>query len=132
MDFLQRISKEEKKAHVILLTSESFMVSWLQRGNGDRVIKVMVLGDLSHEEAERFVRGGKMEDLNGEEEFWPGWISQYPELRMNDDEWKKVFEACGGSIWDLCRCVNSAGSTESWQEGEKREVNKQTKLNIGY
>ena len=132
VDFLQRISKQAQKAHVVLLTSESFMVSWLQRGNGDTIFKVMVLGNLSAEEAEKFVRGGKIKDVNGEEEFWPGWISQYPKLQMNDDEWKKVFKACGGSIWDLSRCVNSAGSTESWQEGERREVNKQTKLNIDF
>ena len=132
MDFLQRISKEEKKAHVILLTSESFMVSWLQRGNGDKVFEVMVLGDLTEEEAESFVRGGEIEGVNGGVEFWPGWISQYPELQMNDDEWKKVFEACGGNILDLSRCVNSTSRTGSWEKGERREVNKQTKLNIGY
>jgi hypothetical protein len=138
MDFLQRISKEEKKAHVILLTSESFMVSWLQRGNGDKVFEVMVLGDLSEEEAESFVRGGEIEEaesfvrggeiagVNGGVEFWPGWISQYPELQMNDDEWKKVFEACGGNILDLSRCVNSASRTGSWEEGERREMNKQS------
>ena len=122
MDFLQRISKEEKKAHVILLTSESFMVSWLQRGNGDKVFEVMVLGDLTEEEAESFVRGGEIEGVNGGVEFWPGWISQYTELQMNDDEWKKVFEACGGNILDLSRCVNSASRTGSWEEGERREM----------
>ncbi|KAG7674720.1 hypothetical protein KSW81_006147 [Nannochloris sp. 'desiccata'] len=113
VDFLQRIAKQEKKAHVILLTSESFMVSWLQRGNGETVFEVIVLGDLPEEEAERFVRGGKMEDGNGEEEFWPGWISKYPKLEMNDDDWKEVFEACGGSMFTLSRCVNSAGRIKS-------------------
>ena len=74
-----------------------------------------------------------MEDLNGQVEFWPGYISQYPELQMSDDEWKKVFEACGGSIWDLSCCVDTAGSPAgSWEEGERWVVNKQTKLNIGY
>lgn len=132
VDFLQRISKEAEKAHVVLLTSESSMVSWLERGTGDKVFEVMVLGDLSQEEAKRFVRGGKMEDGNGEEEFWPGRISQYPKLQMNDGEWKKVFKVCGGNMWDLSCCVGTAGSTGSWEKGERREVNKQTKLNIGY
>ena len=132
VDFLQRISKEEKKAHVLFLTSESFMVSWLQKGHGDTIVEVMVLGDLSEEEAERFVRGGKMEDLNGREEFWPGLLSQYPNLQMNDESWKKVFEACGGSMYTLSRCVNYASRTGSWEKGERWVVNKQTKLNIGY
>ena len=122
VDFLQRIAKQEKKAHVILLTSESFMVSWLQRGNGETVFEVIVLGDLPEEEAESFVRGGEIEGVNGGVEFWPGWISQYPELQMKDDDWKKVFEACGGSMFTLSRCVNSAGSTGSWEEGERQEV----------
>ena len=132
MEFLQRISKQAREAHVVLLTTEYFMVPWLLRGNGDTVFEVIVLGDLSEEEAERFVRGGEIEGVNGGVEFWPGWISQYPELQMNDDEWKKVFEACGGNILDLSRCVNSTSRTGSWEKGERREVNKQTKLNIGY
>ena len=29
--FLKRICKEENKAHVILATSESFMITWLEK-----------------------------------------------------------------------------------------------------
>lgn len=121
LDFLQRISKERKKAHVVLLTSESSMVSWLAKeGMGDQVRQVMVLGDLSEEEAERLVRGGERKTESGNDEAWPGLISRSTTLTMNDTEWEKVYEACGGNIFNLSLCVKDVVNGNTWDQAITR------------
>lgn len=76
-----------------------------------------MLGDLSEEEAERLMRGGPGKDIDGKEEIWPGLISQSPALTMNDTEWKKVYQACGGNIYLLSTCVETTMGV-GWDEGK--------------
>ncbi|KAL4540125.1 hypothetical protein Ndes2437B_g01543 [Nannochloris sp. 'desiccata'] len=60
LNFLKRICKEQNKAQVILATSESFMVTWLEKNGFTPDSRMdVVLGDVTGEEALRFVVGGK-------------------------------------------------------------------------
>ncbi|KAL4518707.1 hypothetical protein Ndes2437B_g00790 [Nannochloris sp. 'desiccata'] len=56
LDFLIGISKQKLLAHVILATSDYFLANWLtQVGMTEDKFRVEVLGDLTEEEAEKFM-----------------------------------------------------------------------------
>ncbi|KAL4514591.1 hypothetical protein Ndes2526B_g04053 [Nannochloris sp. 'desiccata'] len=56
LDFLIGISKQKRLAHVILATSDYFLANWLtQAGMTEDKFEVEVLGDLTEEEAEKFM-----------------------------------------------------------------------------
>ncbi|KAL4514565.1 hypothetical protein Ndes2526A_g04025 [Nannochloris sp. 'desiccata'] len=58
LDFLIGISKQKRLAHVILATSDYFLANWLtQAGMTEDKFEVEVLGDLTEEEAEKFMYG---------------------------------------------------------------------------
>ncbi|KAL4525331.1 hypothetical protein Ndes2437A_g03799 [Nannochloris sp. 'desiccata'] len=58
LSFLVSISKEDRLAHVILATSDYFLANWLtQVGMTEDKFRVKVLGDLTKEEAEKFMYG---------------------------------------------------------------------------
>ncbi|KAL4539599.1 hypothetical protein Ndes2526A_g02626 [Nannochloris sp. 'desiccata'] len=60
--FLIGISKQKRQAHVILATSDYFLANWLtQVGMTRDKFRVEVLGDLTEEEAEKFVYGDGVE-----------------------------------------------------------------------
>ncbi|KAL4514599.1 hypothetical protein Ndes2437B_g00979 [Nannochloris sp. 'desiccata'] len=56
LNFLLSDSKEDRVAHVVLSTSDYFLANWLpQAGMTEDKFKVEVLGDLTEEEAQKFV-----------------------------------------------------------------------------
>ncbi|KAL4518499.1 hypothetical protein Ndes2437B_g00601 [Nannochloris sp. 'desiccata'] len=67
LSFLVSISKEDRLAHVILATSDYFLANWLtQVGMTEDKFEVEVLGDLTEEEAEKFMefQGGRKFAVN--------------------------------------------------------------------
>ena len=75
----------------------------------------LVLGELTREEALRYVRG---DGSNVSVKRWPGLISQserIPELRKED--WEKVWATCGGNMYLLGRSVDKAKIKQNWDEG---------------
>jgi hypothetical protein len=79
----------------------------------------VVLGDLTHEEALRFVVGGK--DSSGNE--WPGLIRAYENLpALHKEDWEKVWAMCGGNIKLLRTCVADADVSADWGEGKVLNV----------
>ncbi|KAH7615674.1 hypothetical protein NADE_007528 [Nannochloris sp. 'desiccata'] len=121
LDFIKRSCKEEHLAHVILATSEVFLVSWLEsQGFEENVRDDQVLGDLTSAEAFVYLCGGKVLNRNGVVEAWPGLIAQSKEtkkLGMTPEDWKKVWSVCGGNIQLLKVCVGYAKQSKSWEEG---------------
>ena len=78
----------------------------------------VVLGELTREEALRFVVGGK--DSSGNE--WPGLISAHEDLPpLLKEDWEKVWAMCGGNIKLLRRCVKDARQGD-WGKGKILKV----------
>ena len=145
LDFLRRICKEQNKAHVLLATSDSFMVSWLEKSKFHcciasllivfcfRIVTLylfadgfatdsrldVVLGELTREEALRFVVGGK--DSSGK--VWPGQISAFEGLpALHKEDWEKVWAMCGGNIKLLRICIDDADILGDWEKGKVLKV----------
>ncbi|KAG7667025.1 hypothetical protein KSW81_000773 [Nannochloris sp. 'desiccata'] len=123
IEFLKRSCKEEHLAHVVLASSEFFMISWLQNQGYDANSRDdQVLGDLTSAEAFVYLCGGKVLNRNGVLEDWPGLIAQSKEiktlaLKMTPEDWKKVWSVCGGNIHLLKICVGYAKQSKSWEKG---------------
>ncbi len=84
--------------------------------------RVEVLGDLTSDEAFVYVCGGKVRNMNGFEEDWPGLMAQSEEtlsLGMTPENWKKVWSVCGGNMYLLKNCVAAATQYNSWDKGKK-------------
>ena len=84
--------------------------------------RVEVLGDLTSAEAFVYVCGGKVNNREGNEEYWPGLIAQSEKtkkLGMTPEDWKKVWSVCGGNMYLLKKCVAYAKQYGSWEEGKQ-------------
>ena len=69
-----------------------------------------VLGDLTHEEALRYVVG------DGKE--WPGLISMSEDIpALHQKDWGMVWAICGGNMYQLRERVSEAGNSKDWVEG---------------
>ncbi|KAG7673396.1 hypothetical protein KSW81_006609 [Nannochloris sp. 'desiccata'] len=114
LNFLKRICKEQNKAQVILATSESFMVTWLEKNGFTPDSRMdVVLGDVTGEEALRFVVGGK--DSSGK--VWPGQINAFEDIPpLQKEDWVKVWAMCGGNIKLLRMCVSNADVLGDWEK----------------
>ncbi|KAG7673341.1 hypothetical protein KSW81_006555 [Nannochloris sp. 'desiccata'] len=121
LEFLKRICKEKKRAHIVLASSDFFMVSWLrQKGFDGTQRKVQVVGDLTSAEAFVYVCGGRVLNRKGFKEEWPGLMAQSKatkELGMIPEDWKKVWSVCGGNMYLLLNCVADATQYNSWDKG---------------
>ncbi|KAG7673829.1 hypothetical protein KSW81_007017 [Nannochloris sp. 'desiccata'] len=128
LEFLKGSCKQYHSAHVILASSEFFMISWLQKHGFDANSRDdQVLGDLTSKEAFVYLCGGKMLSRNGYEENWPGLIAQSAEtlaLGMTKEDWKKVWSVCGGNIHLLKVCVGYAEQCNSWEKGVAKTLSK--------
>lgn len=78
-----------------------------------------VLGDLTREEALRFVRGGG-KDFSGKE--WPGLVNGYTGTpALHKEDWENVWAMCGGNIHLLRVCVKKASRFKDWGKGKSWE-----------
>ncbi|KAG7673870.1 hypothetical protein KSW81_007051 [Nannochloris sp. 'desiccata'] len=105
--FLIGISKQKRQAHVVLATSDYFLANWLtQVGMTRDKFRVEVLGDLTEEEAEKFVYG------DGVEGGWRGIVNDSfntkEDLANAKDQWSEIYQRCGGNIGLLKQCVAEA------------------------
>lgn len=71
-----------------------------------------VLGELPENEAREFLFGDA-------ERTWPGIADNsqsetLPVPACSEDEWRKIYEHCGGNIWLLRQCVTHASGDENW------------------
>lgn len=119
--FLIQVSKQLNLVHVILASSDYFLVGWLA-GNGltEDKFKRKVLGELPEKEARDFVFG----DAEG---TWPGLVNNpdyesLPVPACSDDQWREIYEHCGGNIWLLRQCVTDARGKENWGGALKTAV----------
>ena len=79
----------------------------------------VVLGELTREEALRFVVGGK--DSSGK--VWPGQISAFEGLpALHKEDWEKVWAMCGGNIKLLRICIDDADILGDWEKGKVLKV----------
>ncbi|KAG7668859.1 hypothetical protein KSW81_003872 [Nannochloris sp. 'desiccata'] len=128
LEFLKRSCKQYHTAHVILASSEFFMISWLQKQGYDANSRDdQVLGDLTSAEAFVYLCGGKVLNRWGTEEDWPGLIAQSAEtlgLGVTPEDWKKVWSVCGGNIHLLKVCVGYAKQCNSWEKGVAKTLSK--------
>jgi hypothetical protein len=74
--------------------------------------KTKVLGELPEQEARDFVFG----DAEG---TWPGLVNNpdyesLPVPACSEEQWREVYEHCGGNIWLLHQCVTDARGKENW------------------
>ena len=125
--FFVYITKQERLAHVILATSDTYLTRWLESGAqclaGAAVRHITILtlphlltgpikapnrsscvvGNLEAEEAKRF--------------FFDYVLcsDQYPEDA--DKAWERVFEVCGGNPGLLLKCAGEANAFDSWEQG---------------
>ncbi|KAG7674340.1 hypothetical protein KSW81_000002 [Nannochloris sp. 'desiccata'] len=107
LSFLVSISKEDRLAHVILATSDYFLANWLtQVGMTEDKFEVEVLGDLTEEEAEKFMYG------DGVAGGWRGIVNDSfktkEDLANAKDQWSEMYQRCGGNIGLLKQCVAAA------------------------
>ncbi|KAG7671184.1 hypothetical protein KSW81_003323 [Nannochloris sp. 'desiccata'] len=107
LSFLVSISKEDRLAHVILGTSDYFLANWLtQVGMTEDKFRVKVLGDLTKEEAEKFMYG------DGVAGGWRGIVNDSfktkEDLANAKDQWSEIYQRCGGNIGLLKQCVTEA------------------------
>ncbi|KAG7673480.1 hypothetical protein KSW81_006689 [Nannochloris sp. 'desiccata'] len=107
LSFLVSISKEDRLAHVILATSDYFLANWLtQVGMTEDKFRVKVLGDLTKEEAEKFMYG------DGVAGGWRGIVNDSfktkEDLANAKDQWSEIYQRCGGNIGLLKQCVAEA------------------------
>ncbi|KAG7671511.1 hypothetical protein NADE_000850 [Nannochloris sp. 'desiccata'] len=105
--FLIGISKQKRQAHVILATSDYFLANWLtQVGMTRDKFRVEVLGDLTEEEAEKFMYG------DGVAGGWRGIVNDSfntkEDLANAKDQWSEIYQRCGGNIGLLKQCVAEA------------------------
>jgi hypothetical protein len=56
LDWMVKNTKQDPRLHVVLASSDSFFLEWLNERNIARHARVYTVGDLSYEEAERFYR----------------------------------------------------------------------------
>ena len=83
----------------------------------------MLVGNLSEAEAERLVCGDPEKDKDVKMDYWPGLISQSSKIpTLTDEKWKKVYDACGGNIMNLSRCVKTAIRERCWDKGKRVRV----------
>ncbi|KAG7674807.1 hypothetical protein KSW81_006224 [Nannochloris sp. 'desiccata'] len=112
--FLIGISKQKRLMHVILATSDYFLANWLtQVGMTEDKFRVEVLGDLTEEEAEKFMYG------DGVAGGWRGIVNDSlktkEDLANAKDQWSEIYQRCGGNIGLLKQCVAEArGLKGSW------------------
>ena len=79
----------------------------------------VVLGELTREEALRFVVGGK--DSSGK--VWPGQISAFEGLpALHKEDWEKVWAMCGGNIKLLRSCIAGVSVHGDWEKGKVLKV----------
>ncbi|KAH7619809.1 hypothetical protein NADE_008093 [Nannochloris sp. 'desiccata'] len=105
--FLIGISKQKRLMHVILATSDYFLANWLtQVGMTEDKFEVEVLGDLTEEEAEKFMYG------DGVAGGWRGIVNDSfktkEDLANAKDQWSEMYQRCGGNIGLLKQCVAAA------------------------
>ena len=145
LSFFVQITKQSSRAHVVLATSDFFLVEWL-RGSRWRCwclclirgslfcaaysflphpaaavscsccaegltypqVNVKVLGDLSEEEAERYMFGDESKGT-GTGKAWKGLVTQFnlppdqsAEVR---DMWPRIYAVCGGNVGQLRSCL---------------------------
>ena len=79
-----------------------------------------VLGELPEKEARDFVFGDA-------ERTWPGIVNNpecesLPVPACSEDQWREIYEHCGGNIWLLRQCVKNARGEESWDGALKSAV----------
>ena len=79
-----------------------------------------VLGELPEQEARDFVFG----DAEG---TWPGLVNNpdyesLPVPSCSEEQWREIYEHCGGNIWLLRQCVKNARGKENWDGALKRAV----------
>ena len=146
LDFLIGISKQKRLAHVILATSDYFLASWLTQGRFhlyslfelfSRLTKrlflslavgmtedkfgVEVLGDLTKEEAEKFMYG------DGVAGGWRGIVNDSfnmeEDLARAKDQWSEIYQRCGGNIGLLQQCVAEARDLKwNWDSALQKVV----------
>jgi hypothetical protein len=143
LSFFVRITKQEKQAHVLLATSDSFLASWLERSaftallrwEQPRVPAVLVrwgwLLPLTYDlrSAEGIDKSQMAKRVIGnlpEEEArafmygdgaWPGLVKQYPGApELTPELWAEVYAVCGGNPGLLEQSAEDAELFESWRE----------------
>ena len=101
---------------VFLLTLTLFYL--FAEGFSANTREIVVLGDLTREEALRFVVGGNDSSGNA----WPGLLSAHEKLPpLHKEDWEKVWAMCGGNIKLLRRCVKNARQGD-WGKGKILKV----------
>ncbi|KAL4539035.1 hypothetical protein Ndes2437A_g02014 [Nannochloris sp. 'desiccata'] len=86
LEFLKGSCKQYHSAHVILASSEFFMISWLQKHGFDANSRDdQVLGDLTSKEAFVYLCGGKMLSRNGAIAGRKAWLKRCQSLK-----WKSL------------------------------------------
>ncbi|KAG7674122.1 hypothetical protein KSW81_005963 [Nannochloris sp. 'desiccata'] len=123
LDFLIGISKQKRLAHVILATSDYFLANWLtQAGMTEDKFEVEVLGDLTEEEAEKFMYGDGVA-VGG----WRGIVNDpfntKEVLAEAQDQWSEIYQRCGGNIGLLKQCVAAARNLKgNWDSALQKVV----------
>jgi hypothetical protein len=79
-----------------------------------------VLGELPEQEARDFVLG----DAEG---TWPGLVNnpEYESLPVpacSEDQWREIYEHCGGNIWLLHKSVKISRLKKNWDATLERAV----------
>ena len=116
---------EKSKLHLLRCCINQFFLLTLMllflfaEGYSANTRRDVVLGDLTREEALRFVVGDK--DSSGS--AWPGLISAHKDLPpLYKEDWEKVWATCGGNIQLLGVCVDDVSVYGDWGKGKILKV----------
>ena len=103
--------------HFFLLTLTLYLFA---DGFSEDSRRDVVLGELTREEALRFVVGDKDSSGNA----WPGLISAHKDLPpLYKEDWEKVWATCGGNIQLLGVCVADVSVYGDWGKGKILKAN---------
>eukprot|EP00898_Chlorokybus_atmophyticus_P005016 jgi/Chlat1/5515/Chrsp360S05332 len=103
--FLIRNTKQEGRAHVILVTSDSAFISWLTQNVGVEFYQTYAIGEFTEGEARGFI-SGQLQSLGT--------------TAPSDAEWSLIYNACGGNAGVLRNAAASYVQFGSWQEAVER------------
>ncbi|WIA39543.1 hypothetical protein OEZ86_005632 [Tetradesmus obliquus] len=100
LKFFVAISKEQRRSHVILATSEYSFLTWLSKEIGPGFFQSFVVGDFPAQEA----RG-----------FLDECLQQVGKPGVVDADWEAVQKVCGGNAGALVRAAGSYNSLGGWK-----------------
>ncbi|KAG7673557.1 hypothetical protein KSW81_006758 [Nannochloris sp. 'desiccata'] len=122
---LDNLSPGQRKPVIVI--DEANALQFWKKGYDANSRDDQVVGDLTSAEAFVYLCGGKVLNRWGDEENWPGLVTQSAEtlgLGMTPEDWKNVWSVCGGNIHLLKVCVGYAEQCNSWEKGVAKTLSK--------